>query len=90
MKTTGLIKLLTLSLLVCSLTSCSHGRVKNPRDWDKKDRGIAAGGAGGALIGSMVGNQSGNAAAGAVIGGVAGATAGGVIGNEFDKQDKRR
>jgi len=79
--------LIFISLL--TLSACSSGEFKNPEDWNKKDRGIAIGGASGAVVGGIVGSQSGNAGVGALLGGAAGAAGGGLIGNELDKKKDR-
>jgi uncharacterized protein YcfJ len=81
-------RIFILAALSTSLLACTHGRVKDPEDWNKRDRGALIGGVSGSALGAAVGSQSGNTAGGAVIGGAAGLGAGALIGNEIDKQDE--
>ncbi|MCB0323443.1 MAG: hypothetical protein KDD69_07705 [Bdellovibrionales bacterium] len=78
---------LAATAALCGLGACSDGRLKEPEDWNKTERGAVVGGAGGAGLGALVGSQSGNTGAGAVVGGAAGAAAGGLLGHELDKDD---
>lgn len=83
-------KHLLLFILATSLAACTHGRLKDPEDWNKRDRGALIGASGGAVLGAAAGSQSGNAGSGALIGGAAGAGAGALIGNELDKNEEEK
>lgn len=70
----------TLILTVLGVTGCST--------WNKlnnTEKGAVIGTGSGAALGSAVGGTT-----GAVVGGLGAGVAGGVIGNEMDKDDKKK
>ena len=67
--------------MLLSIASCSTWR-----RLDNSERGAVIGGGSGAVVGNAISPGVG----GTIIGGAAGAVGGAVIGNEMDKNDRRR
>ena len=84
MKTSEIIKSLTLIALVGLLAGCTYpnGQPNNT------GTGALIGGAGGAAIGAIADRR--NPGVGALIGGAVGAVTGGLIGNSMDEQQRER
>lgn len=73
-------KLILIALLISSIGCSTWNKL------DQKEKGAVIGGGTGAVVGNAISPGAG----GTIVGGALGALGGGVVGNEMDRNDRRR